>query len=134
MPDEARQNPAVPARSPRYPRLHAWLQLVRLPNLFTVPGDPLVGYVLALWTLHGPEPTPISLGQALWVVLASVTLYAGGLISNDLFDLEEDRRDRPERPLPSGRVSVRSALVAAIVMFIGGIACSTSVSGVGSTR
>ncbi len=33
--------------APRRPPLRAWLQLVRLPNLFTVPGDPLAGACLA---------------------------------------------------------------------------------------
>ena len=26
---------------------HTWLQLLRAPNLFTVPGDPLAGFLLA---------------------------------------------------------------------------------------
>jgi hypothetical protein len=30
-----------------HPKLTAWLQLLRVPNLFTVPGDPLAGFSLA---------------------------------------------------------------------------------------
>lgn len=41
-------------------------------------------------------------------------LYAFGLITNDLCDFEVDRRERPERPLPSGQISKRSAIVAAV--------------------
>ena len=41
-----------------------------------------------------------------WVplVVASVLIYAGGIVLNDVFDVEIDRRERPGRPLPSGRV------------------------------
>ncbi len=34
-------------------------------------------------------------------------LYASGMALNDLFDIEVDRVERPGRPLPSGRVSIR---------------------------
>ncbi len=78
-------------------RFRAWLQLLRAPNLFTVPGDPLAGFLLA--TFGGFD----------WRVLvpigASVCFYSAGLLMNDLCDLDEDRRDRPNRPLPSGQVS-----------------------------
>ena len=37
--------------------------------------------------------------------------YTAGMILNDVADLEVDRRERPERPLPSGAVS-RTALAA----------------------
>ena len=40
---------------------------------------------------------------------ASMILYASGTALNDVFDIEVDRAERPGRPLPSGRVSVRSA-------------------------
>ena len=41
--------------------------------------------------------------------LASVATYAGGIVLNDVFDVEVDRAERPGRPLPSGRVSFRLA-------------------------
>ncbi len=42
------------------------------------------------------------------LVAASTCLYAAGVVLNDVFDFEVDARERPQRPLPSGRVS-RSA-------------------------
>lgn len=86
-------------------RLHAWLELLRLPNLFTVPGD-----VLAGWALAGQGGNP-SLA-----LLASLGLYAAGLLWNDLFDLRIDARERPRRPLPSGRIPCRHALFAALAL------------------
>jgi hypothetical protein len=42
-------------------------------------------------------------------VAASSLLYASGVVLNDLFDLPRDARQRPERPLPSGRISPAAA-------------------------
>ncbi len=79
-----------------------YLQLVRLPNLFTAAADPLAGWLVATGTLAYPSR---------WVplVAASVLIYAGGIVLNDVFDIEVDRRERPNRPLPSGRVPFRLA-------------------------
>lgn len=86
--------------------LHAWLELLRLPNLFTVPGD-----ILAGWALGGQG------GGLPWgALLASLCLYAAGLLWNDLFDLRIDAHERPSRPLPSGRVPYRHALLAALAL------------------
>ena len=85
-----------------------WLQLLRAPNLFTVPGDPLAGFLLASsGRIHG--------GLAA-VIAASLCFYGHGLLLNDLADLAEDRRDRPSRPLPSGAARPRTVLVVAIVL------------------
>lgn len=80
---------------PRPSPLRTWLQLFRAPNLFTVPGDPLAGYLLACFGAVE--------GATLWPAIAAcLCFYAGGLLLNDLADLREDRAERPERPLPSG--------------------------------
>ncbi|QEH38323.1 prenyltransferase [Aquisphaera giovannonii] len=80
----------------------AWLQLVRLPNVLTAAADGLAGWLLAGGSLAEP---------ARWgpLVAASMTLYAAGMALNDAFDREVDRRERPSRPIPSGRVSPRAA-------------------------
>ena len=43
------------------------------------------------------------------LLLASSLLYIAGVVLNDVFDLEIDRQERPERPLPSGRISLAGA-------------------------
>jgi 4-hydroxybenzoate polyprenyltransferase len=90
-------------------RVKPYLQLVRLPNLFTAAADPLAGWLIVTGSLERPER---------WVplVLASVAIYAAGIVLNDVFDCEIDRVERPNRPLPSGRVSRRLAA------WLGGIA------------
>ncbi len=96
--------------------LRAWLELVRVPNLFTVPGDPVAGFLLA----SQPDAWA-DLTRVVPCAAAALFLYAAGLITNDLFDLREDLRDRPARPLPSGRVSVRAAKLAALALFALGL-------------
>lgn len=102
-------------------KIKPYLQLVRLPNLFTAAADSLAGWLLVRGSLDEPDR---------WVplVLASVSIYAAGIVLNDVFDYEIDRAERPNRPLPSGRVSRRFAA------WLGGIAlglgpCLAALSG-----
>lgn len=99
----------------------AWLQLVRLPNLLTVPGDPVAGYCLA---------AGVGLpGRACWLAAsAAVLLYAAGLLLNDLADLPADRAERPARPLPAGLVAPGPVWAAAVLLALGGgaLACLAS--------
>ncbi len=105
------------ARPARVSTLTAWLQLVRLPNLLTVPGDPIAGALLS--------------GAALdWrPAAASVCFYAAGVISNDLFDAAEDARDRPNRPIPSGQVSRAAAGIVGGALAVAGWALAPTVIG-----
>jgi 4-hydroxybenzoate polyprenyltransferase len=46
------------------------------------------------------------------LVLASAALYSAGIIFNDIVDFERDKVARPQRPLPSGRISLNAAFAA----------------------
>src|SRR5262245_2678680 len=107
--------------------LRHWLQLFRVPNLFTVPGDPLAGFLLATgWTHEGRAWLD---GRAAFAVVASVCLYAAGLAMNDLCDLAEDRRDRPARPLASGAIPVSAAWIACGALCAIGIIAMAALAG-----
>lgn len=90
----------------------AWLALLRPPNLPTVPGDPLAG-----WCLAGGGDWPGAIAAA----VAALLLYMAGLILNDVADIETDRRERPDRPLPSERVTREAALRAALICGLAGL-------------
>ncbi len=83
-------------------RVKPYLQLVRLPNLFTAAADSLAGWLIVKGSLDEPY-------HWLWLVAASVAIYAGGIVLNDAYDYRIDLAERPNRPLPSGRVSRRFA-------------------------
>jgi 4-hydroxybenzoate polyprenyltransferase len=85
-------------------RVSAYATLVRVPNLFSAPPDVLLGGALA--SVVG---TAVSIPALAGLAGASVLLYAGGTTLNDYFDAPIDATERPERPIPSGRVSRRSA-------------------------
>jgi 4-hydroxybenzoate polyprenyltransferase len=86
-----------------------WLELIRPPNLFTVPGDVLAGAALA-----GFEAPQLPLLLA--AIPISLLLYLSGLILNDYTDRHRDARERPSRPIPSGRVDARSAGSVALLL------------------
>lgn len=91
-----------------------YLQLVRLPNIFTAAADSLAGWLLVHGTFSEPR-------KWLPLVLASAFTYAGGIVLNDLFDLEVDRLERPSRPLPSGQVPWRVAFALALIFLSAGV-------------
>lgn len=43
------------------------------------------------------------------------------MVLNDRFDVEQDRRERPQRPIPSGRITPQAALLAGMCLLVGGI-------------
>jgi 4-hydroxybenzoate polyprenyltransferase len=96
-------------------RARAFAQLVRLPNVFTALAD--IGLAaLVSGALPGAWVT------VLLVAAASACLYCGGMVWNDYFDLEQDKRERPFRPIPSGRVSRREAAGLGGLLLGGGLA------------
>ena len=97
-------------------RLATLCELLRLPNLFTVPGDVLVG-----WCLSGQRGGPPVLAVA-----ASLCLYAGGLLLNDACDAGVDAVERPQRPIPSGRIGRGTVLALAALCFGAGVLAAWS--------
>ena len=91
----------------------AWAQLLRISALFTVPGDTVAGAVAA-----GRRPgrgTLLAAGS-------SLCLYEAGMALNDWADRAEDAVERPERPLPAGRIRPAAALAAATGLTAAGLA------------
>jgi 4-hydroxybenzoate polyprenyltransferase len=97
--------------------LVAYARLVRLPNVFTAIADIAVGACLG-----GAGPTFIALGAS------SACLYSAGMVWNDVFDIEQDRRERPFRPLPAGHVSLAAAQWVGGILLAVGVAAACWVS------
>jgi len=92
--------------TPPPPRWIAYAELLRLPLAATLAGLTLAGTLLA----GARFPT---LPALLAAILAASALAAGTSALHDLQDYERDRRDRPERALPAGRISLPEARVLA---------------------
>jgi len=80
--------------------LTPYLLLGRVSNLPTVWTNTLAGATLA-----GAAIAP---GRVILLAAAFSLLYTGGMYLNDAFDRKVDARERPERPIPSGRVRAGS--------------------------
>ena len=99
-------------------KLRVWLELSRGANLPTVWSNTLIGCLIAAAfgaTMDGSTPVQLV------ALLAGVSLlYTGGMFLNDACDAEWDRTHRPTRPIPSGRLSLRSVRVAAGLALLAG--------------
>lgn len=99
--------------------IEGWLTLARLPNLLTVPGDPLAGYLLVTGTLAFSD------WQAVLPLMGSaLLLYLAGVLGNDYCDRKLDAVERPERPLPSGLIPPGAVWVVAWVLTLAGVGCA----------
>lgn len=98
--------------------LVAALRLVRLPNTLTAAADVIAGAAIVGMDPLSPPVLVAATGSAL--------LYAGGMALNDLLDVEKDRRENPDRVLPSGALSIAAAGALAIVLLVSGAATAAA--------
>lgn len=99
-----------------------YLQLARLPNAFTSPTNVVAGY-LAVTPIS--ELNYVNLGI---LMASSMLFYVSGVVFNDYFDIEVDRKERPSRPLPSGAISKKTTIQIAIVLMVSAITLAFFVS------
>ena len=78
--------------------------MARLPNVFTAMADVAMGVLFVRGVTGSSDVATLGL-----LVGASSLLYVAGVALNDVFDYPRDLAERPERPLPSRRVSRRAA-------------------------
>ena len=104
-------------------RTRAWLTLLRPANVATAAADVLAGASISGVVLSPDAVVPDSVG---WLLASTACLYAGGVVLNDVFDRHVDATERPERPIPSGAVTPRSAAVAGGVLLAGGMAAAAN--------
>ena len=102
--------------SSKHETLRGWFQLIRLPHLFTVPGDPLIGFLIAGGLAQSAGYFPIA---AVCFISFSMSLF--GILTNDLADIQIDMTQHPDRPLPRGAVSPRAASYAAQLCFLAAV-------------
>ena len=99
-------------------RLLAYLRLLRLPAVFTAMADIFLGFLLT----HSSLEPFLSFGMLL---LASSSLYLSGMVFNDVFDRHVDARERPSRPIPSGDITLSSAITLGGLLMLAGLAAAS---------
>lgn len=88
------------------------IELVRAPAALSVPGDVIAGAAAA-----GALDR-----RTAGLACSSICLYWAGMAANDWADRRLDAVERPERPIPSGRVPAGTALGAAVGLTVAGLA------------
>lgn len=92
-------------------RLWDFATLARPANLVTAAADVLAGAAIA-----GVLDYRVAI-----LVIASMSLYAGGVVLNDAFDAGLDATERPERPIPAGRVARHEAFLLGALLLLSGV-------------
>ncbi|MGF0169193.1 SCO3242 family prenyltransferase [Streptomyces sp. Marseille-Q5077] len=101
-------------------RLADLAQLVRAPAALSVPGDVIAGATAAGRPLGA---------RTFGVIGSSVCLYWAGMALNDYADATVDSVERPERPVPSGRIPRRTALAVAGGLTAAGLGLAAAAGG-----
>ena len=100
-------------------KLFYYLVLTRPANVVTAVSDILAGIAIS-GSLSFESFETIKI-KALLLILSTVGLYAGGVVFNDVFDYDLDKLERPERPIPSGIISVRRGAIFGLCLLLFGI-------------
>lgn len=91
----------------------AFVRITRPHNAIVAGLAALLGYLIATGTFTLPS---------LILAMAVAFVTAAGNVVNDIYDLEIDRINRPDRPIPSGEISLGAAKGYTVVLFAVGIA------------
>ena len=97
--------------------LRAGLEMVRPVNCAMIGFAVIVGAFVS-------KPASDSIIQLALGFLTGFFVCAYSMAVNDIYDLEVDRVNRPDRPIPSGKVSVQDASRFSFMVLAAGIACS----------
>jgi geranylgeranylglycerol-phosphate geranylgeranyltransferase len=90
-------------------RVGAYVSLIRVPNCLIIGVAVLVAETIGLGNLP-------SLSRAVFGFLTASLLLAGTMVLNDIQDVQIDRVNSPDRPIPSGKVRIREAYAFSIVL------------------
>jgi 4-hydroxybenzoate polyprenyltransferase len=107
-------------------KILVYLRMTRPANVVTSVADVLAGAAIA-----GFFSAEAFSGHILAIIMLCVStacLYGGGIVFNDVFDANLDKIERPERAIPSGRVSIKQASIFGSVLLLAGTIIAALVS------
>ncbi len=100
-------------------RFTDWLKLARIGNTAIIGFSSIVGLIVGGYGSLNNEYYRLIL-----VGLVPALIGAGGNIVNDYFDRFIDAVNKPWRPIPSGRINARTALIVSILLMVIGVLLS----------
>jgi len=103
-------------------RLATWIDVTRPFTLLPPTLGVISGAVTAFGSAHNPDPSrSVTLAVILTVALGSVCaaiLNAASNVINQYYDIDIDRRNKPNRHLVTGAISMRGAFVYAMILYV----------------
>ena len=116
-------------------KFRAYLELLRLPNVFTAIADVIMGYwfALAIAGVNDAGSPDTEGGSLILLILSSSCFYLAGMVLNDYFDRNKDLQERPARPIPSRRVPESTALWLGTQLLVLGILLAATLSFISQT-
>src|SRR4051812_4869590 len=99
-------------------RFLALLQLTRAALAFTAIADAWTVLLLRVPGDDRPRSMGLLIVEMLVMAVASFGMYGFGMALNDLLDARRDRIFAPRRPIPSGRIQPRWAVVTALALLM----------------
>jgi geranylgeranylglycerol-phosphate geranylgeranyltransferase len=116
-------------------KVRTYLELMRYGNCLMAGFAAVIGTLIAFNILasdsmvsHQPGNFPF-LGSGIVFLVVFLVSGAGNAI-NDYFDIRIDSINRPERPIPSGRVKLKEALYFSYLLFVLGTLLAFSINSV----
>lgn len=106
--------------------LKTFLELIRIPGVFTAHADILAGALIAG---AGMKQIP----NLVLLLIATSCFFSAGMALNDYFDRKIDQEERPARPIPSGRIAKEAALFLGMAMLAAGVIFTFFVNAVSFT-
>ncbi len=105
-------------------KVRGLVELTRPHNILVALVTTYIGYGVVYKIVHG------FMGLDYWFIPIALTVAlvaAAGYVINDYFDVVIDAVNKPERPIPSGRVTPREALLEALVLLTLGVATASTI-------
>ena len=101
-----------------------FFRLMRPANIVTSVADVLAGIAISGYFLtFETDYFPV-----LMLCIATIGLYGGGIVFNDVFDADLDKIERPERAIPSGAVKLKEAIFLGAFLLLSGILAAFTIA------
>ena len=98
-------------------KMLAWLRIIRPPIVFISCFGALVGAFNAIIYLNNGT-IALSLSQIVLFLLGAASLASGLMIHNDVTDLKSDSVNRPNKPLPAGKIGIKTAQLIGLSLMV----------------
>lgn len=96
---------------------HSRLLIMRPANIITALADIIAGAAIAGY-FSQERFNQLLVLKIVLLCISTAGLYGGGIVFNDIFDLKQDRINRPERVIPSRKLSIKEAKTLGITLFV----------------